>query len=570
MKIRRSVRIVVVPGLRSPAVMGVFHPQILLPHDVAQTFTDVELRHIVLHELAHVQRFDLALNGLLSALQIAHWWNPTFWIVRNRLLAERELACDARVLAVIGGSESTQYGRTLIRVVERLATTLGGGKAWDLPNLSPGMLHLLGRSRALKNRLRQLPRGARQSNRSKVVAAWLVIVTLAATGLTDAKQPRPDEPNKHSFEFPANARFQVFPVGTAMTEEPAIERSFDVGDLIDKIGDEERLKPDIARTAFKNLVEIHAKRFHRSPATNPTSSFCCDYSDKSLVCRGSSRAVDYIDHMLAVWRQYGFGQIVFEVRFIDSSFDLVDQLGLSGGEICFGSRRNEFEAGLSNSATGNNSLTASPSPQGTSETTVSCPMPLYIKVLDAETMRRTAEFTQQNTDVNTLFAPKITTFQGQVATIVDQVSRPFVVGIRTNQNRPASVDASSKDSRITLANSTTQINSQYTPEIATLTSGWSLQVAGVSQPDQPAVQIDYELVRSEITDVYTGAVGQGPDSPQLTVQLPSLQRSVCRAAASVKSGETLLIHSLKRSTEKRRSYVLITPTKLTDIAPQAE
>jgi hypothetical protein len=54
---------------------------------------------VLLHELAHLRRRDPLTNGLLVLAQSVHWFNPLARFAVARCRAERELACDAVVMA---------------------------------------------------------------------------------------------------------------------------------------------------------------------------------------------------------------------------------------------------------------------------------------------------------------------------------------------------------------------------------------------------------------------------------------------------------------------------------------
>ncbi|MCA9098789.1 MAG: hypothetical protein KDA36_10390, partial [Planctomycetaceae bacterium] len=156
--ILREIGVKVVPGLSSPAQMGIRRPTVLMPEDVIETFSDSELRQIMLHELAHIKRRDAWGNLLLMSLQVAYWWNPLFWMLRNRILAERELACDALVLQKVGKDQATSYGETLLKIVERLtAIGNGGGEtALSVPVSAPAFWGRMERTAGLKRRLEAL------------------------------------------------------------------------------------------------------------------------------------------------------------------------------------------------------------------------------------------------------------------------------------------------------------------------------------------------------------------------------------------------------------------------------
>ncbi|MCA9189841.1 MAG: M56 family metallopeptidase [Pirellulaceae bacterium] len=95
--IGRPVRLLVDPQPSIPMVWGVLRPRLRLPMDALQ-WSDDQLRSVLLHELAHIQRHD-ALVLMMTQLACAfHWYNPLVWFVARRMHLERERACDDRVL----------------------------------------------------------------------------------------------------------------------------------------------------------------------------------------------------------------------------------------------------------------------------------------------------------------------------------------------------------------------------------------------------------------------------------------------------------------------------------------
>jgi beta-lactamase regulating signal transducer with metallopeptidase domain len=81
-----------------PCVIGFFSPRILIPEWLLKTATPSELEQIVLHESAHLRRFDDWTN-LIQKLAVACFpLNPALIWIERRLCAEREVACDESVV----------------------------------------------------------------------------------------------------------------------------------------------------------------------------------------------------------------------------------------------------------------------------------------------------------------------------------------------------------------------------------------------------------------------------------------------------------------------------------------
>ncbi|MEO1087262.1 MAG: M56 family metallopeptidase, partial [Acidobacteriota bacterium] len=102
-----------VPG---PATFGVLRPVVLLPAGFVDAHGAVEQRHMLLHELAHIRRWD-PMWLLLSQLLVAtHWFNPVLWWAQRHFHVDLEAACDATVLRFLDAPERSRYGRTLLEV----------------------------------------------------------------------------------------------------------------------------------------------------------------------------------------------------------------------------------------------------------------------------------------------------------------------------------------------------------------------------------------------------------------------------------------------------------------------
>lgn len=114
--LRRPVRLLRSEAAGSPITWGTLRPAVLIPAD-ADAWPPEHRRAVLLHELAHVRRLD-CLAALVAHITCALWWfHPGAWWAASRLAAERERACDHRVLAA--GVHPSDYAECLLAIADR-------------------------------------------------------------------------------------------------------------------------------------------------------------------------------------------------------------------------------------------------------------------------------------------------------------------------------------------------------------------------------------------------------------------------------------------------------------------
>ena len=116
-RISRDVTLLESDDAAMPMTWGVLFPVLLLPAG-ADEWPEWKRRNILLHELAHVERFD-CLSQLVAQIACAvYWFNPLVWVAARRMRVERELACDDRVIGA--GSRASDYAGHLLDVAQSL------------------------------------------------------------------------------------------------------------------------------------------------------------------------------------------------------------------------------------------------------------------------------------------------------------------------------------------------------------------------------------------------------------------------------------------------------------------
>ncbi|HZJ00605.1 MAG TPA: M56 family metallopeptidase, partial [Gemmatimonadaceae bacterium] len=103
--------------LAVPVTWGVVYPAVLLPPDSIE-WPEERRRFVLVHEMAHVKRFD-ALTQLIAQLTIAiFWFDPLIWLAAHRMRVEREHACDDYVIR--DGTKPSLYAGELLEMVQSI------------------------------------------------------------------------------------------------------------------------------------------------------------------------------------------------------------------------------------------------------------------------------------------------------------------------------------------------------------------------------------------------------------------------------------------------------------------
>ena len=113
----RPPRLLGSPTVNTPLAFGLVRPMVLLPEG---EWTDGELYAVFCHELCHIRRGDLWLQGVIRLACWAHWFNPAVWLLARLAGEDMELACDERVLRLADAPAGRDYGLALLETACRI------------------------------------------------------------------------------------------------------------------------------------------------------------------------------------------------------------------------------------------------------------------------------------------------------------------------------------------------------------------------------------------------------------------------------------------------------------------
>ena len=115
--IRHPVRVLESRPGGMPMTFGLLRPAVFMPPEAA-AWSEERRRIVLLHELAHVRRGDVATHLLARTALSLNWWNPLAWSAWREFLKERERATDDLVLNA--GARPSDYAGHLLEVARTL------------------------------------------------------------------------------------------------------------------------------------------------------------------------------------------------------------------------------------------------------------------------------------------------------------------------------------------------------------------------------------------------------------------------------------------------------------------
>jgi beta-lactamase regulating signal transducer with metallopeptidase domain len=115
-RITRRVSVGICDRLVMPVLIGILRPVILLPPIALSGWSVEQLEMVLLHELAHLRRWDNLVNLLQRFVESLLFFHPVVWWLSSWVRLERELCCDRLVVERLGQPEA--YAEMLVAFSE--------------------------------------------------------------------------------------------------------------------------------------------------------------------------------------------------------------------------------------------------------------------------------------------------------------------------------------------------------------------------------------------------------------------------------------------------------------------
>lgn len=215
--LRRPVKLFESSDCSMPMTWGLLRPRILLPSAVSGW--SIERRQaVLLHELAHVKRFDCGTYLIARLICGVYWFNPLAWFALSRLAAERERACDDVVVS--SGASAPDYAEDLLFVAAAPSRSLGAPCAVGMARRS----RLEGRLLAILNPRTDHGPLSRRALGLLLTAAVLVVAPLAVLS-SGANEPVIADEGNNAPQPSNSATLNLTPRNNGDQAAPAVPSS---------------------------------------------------------------------------------------------------------------------------------------------------------------------------------------------------------------------------------------------------------------------------------------------------------------------------------------------------------
>lgn len=110
-----KLKFVKVPMFKSPALIGIFKPIVLMPEGM--NYTDDETELVIMHECYHYKRKDNIIKFVINLVAVLFWFNPLIHLFKKTTLRYCELTCDEYILSMENKKNKLCYFNALVKTV---------------------------------------------------------------------------------------------------------------------------------------------------------------------------------------------------------------------------------------------------------------------------------------------------------------------------------------------------------------------------------------------------------------------------------------------------------------------
>ncbi len=182
-------KVLLVPGIQTPAIFGVVHPLILMP---GVDYTEGEIYYILKHEMLHFYHHDMLVKIICEALCVVYWWNPAVFLLEKLIVRVQELRVDGLIILGRSEEEKTDY-------LECIAKSMRAGKQ---ERTSLMITFVSQRGEAMRQRFRFICEGCWTRTGWKGIFTAIIACLLFTASVSVIVEPDYGEDIPGTFSYP--------------------------------------------------------------------------------------------------------------------------------------------------------------------------------------------------------------------------------------------------------------------------------------------------------------------------------------------------------------------------------
>lgn len=117
-KVKHCIRLVSNYKIKQPCTTGVFKKYIIIPEHLIDKLDNQKIELLLLHELIHIKRNDVAFKLFITILNSFHWFNPLFYLLKQNLNDWIEISCDEKLSQNFTIEQRKAYVNLLFKLAE--------------------------------------------------------------------------------------------------------------------------------------------------------------------------------------------------------------------------------------------------------------------------------------------------------------------------------------------------------------------------------------------------------------------------------------------------------------------
>ncbi len=251
--------------LRVPSAIGFWERTVVLPGWTLRELSPSDLSVILLHEIAHLRRWDDWTNLIQKVVRALFFFHPAVWWIEGRLSEEREMACDDAVLAATENPHG--YASCLVSLLEKSAAHRLTNRPWSMAQAA------VNRAREASLRLARIL----DKNRPMATRVWTPALAMAGVFSVVCLMALAHGPQLVAFDrnsvgsqseraySPAVENVSARPT---MHSPAIIPAAFHVGDTVASGGARAFMKIGSSEVGSSNSVPAHAIPKRSVPRSN--------------------------------------------------------------------------------------------------------------------------------------------------------------------------------------------------------------------------------------------------------------------------------------------------------------